>query len=282
MKLLRYLNIIMAILIFVLMFSGLISCQKVITLDLNSPSPQLVIEGNISNQPGPYFVKLSKTVNFDNVADIPSVTGAYVEISDSMGNNEILTEVGSGYYCTTGLKGIPGNRYKLTVKTGDQIYEAHSFMPYPVDKLDLTIKREANNRPSIGGSGNNQTIRYQVNYEISDPVLFKNYYRFVVHHKRRELSSRRVFNDQYHNGKIIADEFGLNDSIDFKPGDTVNVELRNIDKGTFDFFRTLRDGASGLSFLSASPSNPLSDISNNALGYFSAYSVNNGIVIIPK
>jgi hypothetical protein len=40
-------------------------------------------------------------------------------------------------------------------------------------------------------------------------------------------------------------------------------------------------GVSGLTFLSASPSNPISNISDNGLGYFSAYSVNKGFEIIP-
>lgn len=121
-----------------------------------------------------------------------------------------------------------------------------------------------------------------MNYEVYDPEQYTNYYRFVAYHKNREITSRRVFDDQFSNGKIIAGEFGLNDSIDFKPGDTITVELQNIDKGTYDFFRTLRNGAAGLAFLSASPSNPISNISNNGLGYFSACSINSGYSIIPN
>ena len=75
--------------------------------------------------------------------------------------------------------------------------------------------------------------------------------------------SRSVFDYQFHNGKIIADDFELHDTVNFNPGDTVMIELQSIDRGAYNFFRTLREGGGGLSFLSASPSNPISNISNN-------------------
>jgi hypothetical protein len=264
-------------------FSGLISCQKVINIDLNSPSPQLVVEANISDKPGPYFVRLSKTVNFDEITKIPPVLGATVEISDSLsGTRETLIELKDGVYRTGILKGIPGHTYRLTIKTDDQVYEAVSGMPFPIGSLKLDIKREVDNPDSFGGNNGDQTFRYRVNYEINDPAEYTNYYRFVIYHKNRELRSRRVFDDQFHNGKVIADDFVLHDTINFDPGDTVRIELQNIDRNTFNFFRTLREGASGLSFLSASPSNPISNISVNGLGYFSAYSQNSGYLIIPQ
>ncbi len=261
--------------------TGLISCQKVINIDLNNSSPQLVVEASISNKPGPYFVKLSQTVSFNNITTIPAVQGANVEISDSSGNGESLKELNNGVYMTSTLKGTPGQKYKLTINTGGQTYESFSYMPYPVNGLKLAINREIESRPSFGGGGIEQTLHYQVDYEINDPSKYNNYYRFIVYHKNREISSRRVFDDQFHNGKIIADEFGLHDTINFEPGDTVMIELRNIDKDTYNFFRTLRSGIGGLSFLSVSPANPISNISNNALGYFSAYSVNEGFSVIP-
>jgi hypothetical protein len=269
--------------IVLIFFSGLISCQKVINIDLNSPSPQLVVEADISDKPGPYFVRLSKTVNLDEITKIPPVTGAMVEISDSSsGISENLIELKDGIYMTSSLSGIPGHRYKLTIKADGQVYDAVSGMPFPVGSLKLDIKREINNPDSFVGNSGDQAFRYRVNYEINDPVEFTNYYRFVIYHKNRELRSRRVFNDQFHNGKIIADDFVLHDTINFDPGDTVRIELQNIDRNTFNFFRTLREGAGGLSFLSASPSNPISNISRNGLGYFSAYSQNTGYLIIPQ
>jgi hypothetical protein len=260
----------------------LTSCQKVISLDISNPAPQLVVEANISDKPGPYFVKLSRSSGFNNILDFPEVNGALVEISDTSGNSETLTEWKNGIYVTNKLRGVPGQKYKLTIEVDGQTYESVSYMPYPVTEVFLTLSREVEDNPPVGGSGDPHPPRYQVNYEIPDPFNVRNYYRFVTYHHSRQAGSRRVFDDQYHDGKMITDEFGLHDSIDYVPGDTVGIELQNIDQGTYNFFRTLRDGFSGLSFLSASPANPISNISNNGLGYFSAYSVNESILIIPQ
>jgi Domain of unknown function (DUF4249) len=260
----------------------LTSCQKVINLDLNSAAPQLVVEANISDTPGPYYVKLSKTVNFNNINSIPPVSGATVEITDSSGNGETLTELSAGIYRTDKLQGVPGQLYRLTIHSEGQLYESEARMPYPVDNFSVQVIREEADDHSAGGNAADPQPGYQVNFEIQDPAEYKNYYRFIVYYKNFQMSSRRVIDDQYHNGKIIADEFGLHDTINFEPGAAMVVELQNIDAGAYNFFRTLRDGIAGMSFLSASPSNPISNISNNALGYFSAYSVNLGYATIPK
>jgi hypothetical protein len=261
---------------------GLTSCQKVISIDLNSASPQLVVEADVSDQPGPYFVRLSNTVNFSEIKEIPAVTGAAVEISDSSGSSELLKEVNAGIYQAHTLIGVPGHTYRLTVKVGAQTYESVSKMPYPVGNLSLELKRVVDNGRFSGGGPGDNAMHYVVNYEINDPAEYKNYYRFVVYYKNGLISSHRVFDDQFHNGKIIADDFELRDSTNYKPGDTIMVELQSIGSGAYNFFRTLRAGAGGLSFLSASPSNPISNISNNALGYFNVCSVTDRILVIPE
>jgi hypothetical protein len=261
---------------------GLVSCQKVITINLNSVSPQIVVEGNVSNIAGPFYVKLSQSVSFTDITDIPAVKGATVVVSDSSGGSETLTEIHDGIYKGSSTMGIPGHKYTLTVESNGVIYESVSRMPFPVNLLSLGVTQESDpGRPFGSGSGI-ISKNYVINYEIKDPAEYKNYYRFVVYHGSREINSRRVFSDQYHNGKLIINNFDLHDTTGIKAGDTIIVALQNIDQGTYNFFRTLRDGAAGMTFLSASPSNPISNISNNALGYFSTFSVSEGILIIPE
>src|SRR5687767_13594216 len=91
------------------------SCQKVVDIDLNESNPVLVIEGNISDQPGPHIIKLTKTVNFDDPNNFPGVSGAVVTLSDDAGNSQILTETSPGIYQTTPSAGQPGSLYKLKV-----------------------------------------------------------------------------------------------------------------------------------------------------------------------
>jgi hypothetical protein len=52
------------------------------------------------------------------------------------------------------------------------------------------------------------------------------------------------------------------------PGDKVTVWLETVDNKVYEYFRTAGDEGQ-----SASPSNPASNISNGALGYFNACSI---------
>ena len=68
----------------------------------------------------------------------------------------------------------------------------------------------------------------------------------------------------------------------FEKNDTMKVELLSIDKAAYDYFSTLADVLlsedTGPVF-SSIPDNPLTNISNGALGYFAAYSVRTQTVV---
>jgi len=78
----------------------------------------LVIDGMISNNPGPYIVKLSISSKVDNPKNIP-LTGATVIIGDQEGNNEMLSETEDGTYLTSpsGILGIVGRKYRIEITT---------------------------------------------------------------------------------------------------------------------------------------------------------------------
>ena len=111
----------------VLLF-GLTACEKVIDLDFGTTSSQLVIQGTVFDQPGPYTVRLIRSVDMDAAGVYPFVTGATVTISDHAGHSEQLAEGDSGRYTTSTLRGVPGRTYTLTVKTGGKAYTAVSTM----------------------------------------------------------------------------------------------------------------------------------------------------------
>jgi hypothetical protein len=68
----------------------------------------------------------------------------------------------------------------------------------------------------------------------------------------------------------------------FKRGDTVTIKLCNIDKGTYDFWRTYEFSFQSIGNPFSSPTRILGNISNDALGYFGGYGAQYRTVIIPK
>ncbi|MGE0079630.1 MAG: DUF4249 domain-containing protein [Bacteroidales bacterium] len=249
-----------------LFVASLLSCQKVIDLDLDSTSSRLVIQGNIYDQEGPYKVKLSRSVDFDELSIYPAVSNATVIISDDHGNADTLSESDAGIYETSKIKGIPGYKYDLAVTVDGITYIATSTMPDAIS-IDSIYTEDV-----IFGDGT------QVGVKFKDPANVSNYYRLIQFINNRQTENFHVISDDLYDGKNI--EYSLmtmDDDDELETGDMVAVGLECVDKGVYDYFRTA--GSDGNQ--SASPSNPISNISNGALGYFNACTYRVSSIKIP-
>lgn len=246
-------------LLLIILSNILWSCQKVIELKLDNASPQIVIQGNIYDQPGPFTIKISKTVDFDQSNKYPAVNGALVIISDDHGTTDTLKETSSGFYSTSKIQGISGYTYNLSVKVEDALYKASSSMPVPV-KIDSVYAENS-------FMGNKQ-----LSVTFMDRANVENYYRIVEFVNTKQIEEFNVVSDDLYKGKKVTYKIismSSNNDNKLDAGDYIVIWLEAIDKGVYEYFRTAgRDGSQ-----SATPSNPASNITNGALGYFNACSV---------
>ena len=258
---------------FALLF--LISCEKVIDIDLNQSNPRFVIEGNLSNVTGESKVKISKTLNFDETTAFPAISGALVTITDNLLNQiDTLTETSAGIYFKAGLAGIEGHTYTMMVNIGNQIFTAVSTMPFSVN-LDSLVQENLAGSGTGGGPGGSggpgnpggdhdyETI-IQITPHYTDPVNSENFYQFEV-----------TRNDTLVDDVFIRNDVGFNGSSSHLPlrvkadkGDVVTIDLQSIDKTVYNYFFGLNEN---INQSSATPANPASNINNGALGYFKAH-----------
>jgi hypothetical protein len=95
------------------------------TLEPEDTENLLVVEGMITDETGPFSIRLSSTVpvyHYRNILENPvPVEGAEVQIADDKGNVYQLFEMDQGWYETeeSNLKGIAGYTYTLMVNTSD-------------------------------------------------------------------------------------------------------------------------------------------------------------------
>ncbi|HBX51788.1 MAG TPA: DUF4249 domain-containing protein [Bacteroidales bacterium] len=250
------------------------SCEKVININLNAKAPQIIIEGIITDQPEPYTVSLTQTVNFDESNNFPPVSGATVIISDNSGYSEILTETTPGIYTTSAIQGTAGKIYTLKVTANGKEYTGVATMPPPVNIDTLTITSV--NTPK----GSNKTI--YVNF--TDPTGINNYYRFIKIINGTAQSSIFITDDLLKDGNIINQPLLSRgqDEVKIKSGDMVSVVCQTIDKNVYNYFRSLLQlSTGGMINQSSSPANPLSNFNNGALGYFNACAVTSKTIVIP-
>src|SRR5687767_3267958 len=88
----------------------LASCSvepELANIKLDESNPRLVVEGLITDQPGPYFVQLSLTTSYYNKGEAPKINNAIVTNTDNAGHSEVLSRVESqdGLYQTQTLQG---------------------------------------------------------------------------------------------------------------------------------------------------------------------------------
>jgi hypothetical protein len=273
----NFLYRIIFVLTFVLSIYFIYGCQQVVSIDLNTANPRIVIEGNIKDQPGPYSVLLSTTGSyFDTTLATPPITHAQVLITDDLGNRDTLKEVISGTYQSSTLIGVPGRTYTLSVKADGKECMATSSMPTKVFIDSLY----ALPRHGLGGESG-----YDIYVMFKDPPELGNYYRInarssaVIPSDSIDGRRYRLFTDKLTNGNEMKERIRAGKNVGV--GDTITIELCSIDKVSYDYFHTLSDIlSSDRSPTSLSPANPNSNISGDALGYFAAYTVDTKRIIL--
>jgi len=105
----------------------------------------LVVDGSLSNEPGPYIVKLAMSSNIERPEYKP-VSNYEVIISDNLGNSEVLKEIEKGTYQTSpdGIQGVIGRSYKLMIKSpSNNRYETEFEIlkkPIEIDNVYSKVK----------------------------------------------------------------------------------------------------------------------------------------------
>ncbi|MEI6048549.1 MAG: DUF4249 domain-containing protein [Bacteroidota bacterium] len=242
-------------------------CQKVINVDLNEAAPRIVIEGIITDGPGPYAVTISKSGSYFNQPVLPTVSGAEVIITDDAGTIDSLKETRPGIYLTSTIHGIPGRTYTLKVISENAEYVSSSTMLSHVNIDSLSLRKSQSQHFDIGGKTQNE-VHVEIHCFFNDP-LEKNFYRIKVFiNDSTQAENYRLFDDQYTNG--METELRVAHA---EAKHNYMIELLSLNKQTFGYYRTLEDLLYSNPVFGSTPANPDVIFTNGALGYFGACAV---------
>jgi hypothetical protein len=267
--------IFMAILFSGLIFSG---CEEVIQVDLNSSKPAVVIEAKIYDVPdsnGLYTsVMISKSTDYFVPGIYPKVDNAEVTVHDDMGNVYQYVNLGEGLYVDSNLVGTHDHTYFIDVKIDGKTYSAESYMPMPVFIDSVYYQR----RPAFSG----KKIVF-VNVMFQDDPNTQNYERIKTFINNKAVPYYSVFSDRLTNGNSlnIGNFLGI-EGEDLFFGDTITVQIEALDEAGFQYFKTLQgvQADRDRGGRQVAPSNPVTNWSNGAFGYFSAMAITRSSIVL--
>ena len=264
------------ILIILLIGLKAISCTERINIDLDESDIRLVVEGSVTTDTMVHKVILSETTSYYYSQKAPVVTGASVSIRGG-GSIIQLHESAPGVYETDStFFGIVGEAYTLDIELESAVggfseFSATSVMSEKVsiDSLQLLF------HPDWSEEG-----FWEVKCFFQDPPS-ADYYRFLVSINGKLLSDTldkwfvsddRFFSGGYVDGASVAFlDQGSEDEI-LNAGDTVTIELDCIGRDYAGFiFEAQAELMGSNPLFSGPPANVTGNISNGAIGFFSAY-----------
>lgn len=279
------------------------ACEKSITIQPESQKPLLVVDGKIESGQRP-FILLSTSLDFfskinPDVLIASLVTNAKVTVSDGVSTKELKEykqSIGGiynlTYYSTdtmnsaTDIIGESGKTYKLLINYNNQQYTSVTTIPQVAKTIDSIWWKPAPH--------NDDTTKAVLMGKFTDPKGYGNYIRYFtkVNSDIYLPGALSVFDDDLTDGTTY--DFEIDQGINrndppkndnysfFERGDTVTVKLANIDKATYDFWRTLEFAYQSVGNPFSSPVKVLGNVSNGALGAFCGYADQYKSIVIPK
>ncbi len=249
------------------------SCTKVIDVDLNKANPKIVVDASVNfvDTNNRYaIVKLSWTGSFYSSNDFSKINGADLYLKTPDGKVHSLVNNADGEYISTDhINGGSLDNFELSGKIEDIEISSISSMPKRVD-ID-----------SIGayvlpfGPPNEANLKTPIVF-FTDLADEKNYYRFRLTINNEYVSELFFSRDDGQNGEQIAFPF-MGFMVDI--GDTVKIDLLNIDKESFDYYKVLNQNIGSGGF-GAAPGNPNTNIQGDAIGIFTAQQVSTKTMIV--
>lgn len=254
------------------------SCTEKIDIKLDEGFTRLIVEGTITTDTTAHTISLSHTTSYYYSEPAPRVSGATVTLYD--GESEItLTETEPGIYQTPNdYFGIPGRTYRLNITlaspiSGEDTYTASSYMN-PSVSLD-SIK--AAYHDDWGEEGFYELQCYVLDPPSTDFYQFKTYKNDVL--ITDTLSKVLITDDRFYNGNY-TNGIGIGFLDQSKPkekvatGDRLSVQTSRITEEYFNFVTELQiQSGYQTPLFSGPPANVKGNISNGAIGFFTAYPV---------
>jgi hypothetical protein len=277
-------------------------CEKSISFKPRNASPLLVVDASIESGQPPLVI-LSRSLDYFGQINPDILAGSFVRNADvSISNGTTIHKLkeyaipgGNGYTLyyysidsanlSTAFVGEFNKSYQLKIVADNVQYNATTKIPVLAKKIDSLWWKKAPYNPD--------TNKVVLMGKVTDPPGYGNYIRYFTNVNNGvffpglasvfddQIIDGTTYNIQIEQGVDRNQHWDLENYSFFKRGDTVTVKFTNIDKATYDFWRTMEFSYQSIGNPFSSPTKVIGNV-KGALGYFGGYAVQYKSLIIPK
>ena len=251
------------------LFLLLTSCEKEIDIDYHQVAELYVAEGLVTQDAStnrtnrPTYVRLTTTQDMtDNVSNSHNLIGATIVLTEDGFVLDTLRYWRNGYYISD-YQGYEGSQYTLDIYIDGNHFQSTSVMQAaPQFSSFRFVWKDVLTERMLFADLKLEDIKGQNNY-------------YFMHLYRNGVGYRWAVMDDSHNpGGELQQLFSCtternldkNDDDGLKDGDKIHVEIRSIDRRTYDYFYSMQ-------VMQNSGTNPVQNFTGGCLGYFSACNI---------
>jgi hypothetical protein len=278
------------------------SCEKEVDFNLDEATPKLVVEGTIENGQPP-VIYLSKSLDYFSAINPAVLMNSFVRDAEVFVSNGTITHQlkeysipaagGYNFYyysldssnLATAFTGELTKNYSLRIEWQGNTYTATTIIPNTTRRIDSVFWKQS----PVG----NPPEKVALMIKATDPPGYGDYIRYFTKRNNEILypGLNSVYDDQIIDGSTyeVQVERGVERTGSqpegfsyFNKGDTVTLKLCNIDKATYDFWRTMEFTYVSVGNPFSSPTKVISNIKGGGLGYFGGYAAQYRTLIIPR
>ncbi|MBV7441761.1 DUF4249 domain-containing protein [Weeksellaceae bacterium TAE3-ERU29] len=229
---------------------------------------KMVIYAELSNTSTPY-VSIQKTVPLLAMSNYPGVGNATVKITDlTLNKTYTLWETSEGIYNYDSTIGFVGHSYRLDIEVEGERITAIEKMPQIVELQNATVEKYE--VPFVEDKN-----YIEIKPKFYDPKGIENYYQFVFFKNYFPIEKSEIFKDYGFDGLQNVIKF----IIEGKTDEYITVRMRNITKNAYIYLEGVKLNQNQIA---ATPTNPVTNLTGNTLGYFNVFSDGGEVNISPK
>lgn len=267
----------------VIMTIFLLSCEDVITLDLDQTVPVYIIEGLVLDENINQYVRVTRSVDFYATGGAEPITSATVTVDDGENTYSYSpvtdpdTDSLGYYFSDQPFAGEIGKEYNLRVEIDGQVFTATDelFRVAEIDSLASVINEEEFEDPEVDDQ------YYEILFYTTEPQETRDFYLFKFY-RNGELLRDDVNDIYFSDDELLAENIeGVPTAGFYQLGDSGTVEVYSISNAAFVYYNDLinlllNDGG----LFGSPPVNPRTNIQGGALGYFQASAVKSARIVI--